>query len=118
MGNSIGSKLGAKSREMLEHKSCQVTIFTQREQVLLVECVDIWFGVFFDDAVGDDNWPALVCRPNAIHGETTRQTSDRAKQRFESLRQMVRDVVFIDLSQDEHKVKGEDESTYLDHCPP
>ena len=39
--NSIGSKLGLERWEMLHHQRRQESIFTEREQILLVESVHI-----------------------------------------------------------------------------
>lgn len=40
---------------MLHEERSQVTIFTEREQVLLVQSVDVTFGVVVDDTVGDND---------------------------------------------------------------
>ena len=36
----VGAELGLERREMLHEQRREETIFTEREQVLLVECVD------------------------------------------------------------------------------
>ena len=38
--NSIGREFHLECGEVLHHEGCQVTIFTEREQVLLVERID------------------------------------------------------------------------------
>ena len=67
-----------------------------------MKSVNVAFGVFIDDAVGDDDGTSLVSCPDTVEGETTRKTSDRAEETFESLREMVGNVVFV----------------YLNHRPP
>ncbi len=49
MSNSVGCKLHLESREMLHHQRGEVSIFSQREQVLLVKCIDVVFGILVDD---------------------------------------------------------------------
>lgn len=51
---------------MLEEQSRQVTILTKREQVLLMEGINVGLGVLLDDAVGDDDWTALVRSTDSI----------------------------------------------------
>ena len=102
MRNSIRSKLGLESWEMLHHQRRQESIFTEREQILLVKSVDVGFSVLVDDTVRDDDGSTLVCGTDPIQRETTRKTGDRTEQTLESLRQVVRDIVFV----------------HLDHCPP
>ncbi len=74
MRQGIRIELGAERREVLEHQSRKVTIFTEGEQVLLVQGVDVRLGVLFDDAVGNDDRTSLVCCTDTVHGETTGQT--------------------------------------------
>jgi len=98
MGHSVGAKLGLERREMLHQQCCQETIFSKREKILLVERVDIGLGVFFDNAVGDDDGSTFVCGSDTIESETARKTGDRSKERLESLGQMVGDVVLVHLN--------------------
>jgi hypothetical protein len=93
----VRSKLELVCWEVLHEQGGQVTIFTKRKEVLLVERVNIVLGVFVDDAVRDNDRSSFVGRPNPEHGETTRKTSNRSKQTLECLGQVMRDVVFIDL---------------------
>jgi len=97
MRGSIRAEFGFECREMLHQKSRQETIFTEGEQILLVQCVDIGFGVFLDDTVGNDDGTAFVGSSNTIKGETTRQTGDRSEQTFKGLGQMMRNIVLVDL---------------------
>jgi hypothetical protein len=49
--NGMGAELGLEGREMLHQESRQETIFTKGKQILLMQSVDIGFGVFFDDSI-------------------------------------------------------------------
>lgn len=98
MCNRIAAKLGLERREMLHQQRRQESILAQREQILLVQRVNIRLCVLVDDAVGDDDGPPLVRRPDTIQTETTGQASDGAEQTLKRLGQMVRDVVFVDLN--------------------
>ena len=51
---------------MLEEQSRQVTILTKREQVLLMEGIDVGLGVLLDDAVGDDDRTTLIRSTDSI----------------------------------------------------
>ena len=97
MCESVGGEFSTEGREVLEQESSQVTIFTKRQQVLLVQSIDVRFRVLFDNSVGDDDRPPLVSSSNPVHGETTGQTCDRAEQTLEGLGQVVRDVVLVNL---------------------
>jgi hypothetical protein len=81
--NRIRAKLGFESREMLHKKSGQESIFSKREQILLVQGINVGFGILFDDPIGDDDWTTFVCGTNAVEGETTWQTGDGAEQALE-----------------------------------
>jgi hypothetical protein len=103
MRDRVWAKLGLERREVLHHQRRQEPILSEREQVLLVQSVNVGFRVFLDDAVGDDDGPALVRGPNAVQGETTRQAGDGSEEGFKGLGEMVRDVVFVDL---DHRPPG------------
>lgn len=81
--NRIRAKLGFESREMLHKESGQESIFSKREQILLVQGINVGFGILFDDPIGDDDWTTFVCGTNAVEGETTWQTGDGAEQALE-----------------------------------
>ena len=98
MRKGVGGKLGPERREVLEKESGEVTIFTKRQQVLLVQGVNIGLRILLDDAIGDDDRPSLVSCTNPVHGETSGKTGDGPEERLESFGQMVRDVVFVDLN--------------------
>ena len=83
VGLGVRRELHLEGREVLHHDSRQVSIFTKREQVLLVQRVDVGFRVLLDDAVRDDDGPTLVRGPDTIHRETTRKTGHRAEQALE-----------------------------------
>jgi hypothetical protein len=82
---------------MLHQQGRQIPILSKREQVLLVQRIDIGLGVLVNDAVGDDDGTTFVGGTDAVEGETTGKTGDRAEQAFEGLGEMVREVVFVDL---------------------
>ena len=56
--------------EMFGHEGSEVAILSERQQVLLMQCVDVAVGVFFDDLVGNNQGLALVGGSQAIHAET------------------------------------------------
>lgn len=97
MRDSIRSEFGPEGWEVLEEEGRQVTIFTEREQILLVQSVDQRFRVFFDDTVRDDDRATFVRGTDPVHRETSRQTRHGPEQALERLRQVVRDVVLVDL---------------------
>ena len=67
MGDSRTKELGAERREVLQQECRQETIFTKRKQVLLVQRVNVGFSVLLDDTIRDDDGPALVGSPDAVH---------------------------------------------------
>ena len=60
-------ELRAERREVLQQQRRQETIFTEGEQVLLVQRVDVGLGVLLYDAVRDDDGATLVGGPDAVH---------------------------------------------------
>ena len=98
MSDRIRNELGPKCREMLHEECSQVPILSQRQQIFLVQRVDVRLGVFIDDTVRDDDGSAFVGGPNTIQRETTRKTSDRTEETFKCFRKVMRDVVLIDLN--------------------
>lgn len=76
MSESICTEFRLEGGEMLHHQRCQKPIFTEGEQVLLVQCVDVRFRVLLNDAIGNDDGPALVGSPDAVERETTGQAGD------------------------------------------
>jgi hypothetical protein len=97
MRDGVGCEFHLERGEILHHERRQVSIFSERKEVLLVKRVDVGLGVFFDNHGGDDDRAPLVGGPNSVDGETTGQTGDRAEKRFKRLGEVVRDVVFVDL---------------------
>lgn len=83
--------------EVFEEKCSQVSIFTEVQQVLHVKRVHAVLRIVVDDLVGDEEGLVRVVGSEAIHGETTRQTSDRAEETFERLGHVMGDEVFVDL---------------------
>ena len=90
-------ELGLEGREVLHNESRQETIFTEREQVLLVQGVHVRLGVLVDDTVRDDDGTSFVGGADAKEREATGQAGDGAEERFEGLRKMMREVVLVDL---------------------
>lgn len=70
----LRNELGLECGEVLQEERRQETIFTEREQVLLVKRIYVAFGVLIDDTVGDDNRPALICGTDTVERETPRKT--------------------------------------------
>lgn len=83
MSDSIWTELCLERREVFHQQRCQESILSEREQILLVQGVDIRLGVFVDDSVGDEDWATFIRSPNTIEGETTGETGYRAEQAFE-----------------------------------
>jgi len=97
MSDSVWAELRLELREVFHQQGCQETILSEREQILLVQCVDVGLGVLFDDTVGDDDWTTFVGGTDAVERETTGQASDGSEEGLEGLGEMVRDIVLVDL---------------------
>ena len=97
MCDRVWCELGAERREVLQQQRRQETILSERQQVLLVQGIDVRLCVLLDDTVRDDDRSALVGGTNAVHGETSGKTRHRAEQTLEGLRQVVGDVVLVNL---------------------
>jgi hypothetical protein len=69
--NCIGRKLHLEGGEMLHHQRGKVSIFTQGEQVLLVQSVDVRLRILVDDSARDDDRTTLVRRSDSIDTETS-----------------------------------------------
>ena len=85
MGDGVGRELRPERGEVLEQEGREITIFTEREQVLLVQGVDEGLRVLFDDTVRDDDRATLVRGTDPVHRETSGQTRHRAEQALERL---------------------------------
>lgn len=76
-------------RESLEHQRGEVSIFAKEKQVLRMQRVNNVFGVVFNNiGVGKNRDPIVLATLgsfDAIHAETTGQTSHTTKDRLESL---------------------------------
>jgi hypothetical protein len=103
---SVPDELGLVVREVLKQQGCQVSIFTKMEQVLHMERVDTVLRVVVDNGLGDKEWLVGVGSAESVHGETTRQASDRAEQAFECFGEVVGDVVFVDLHHSDDRLLG------------
>ena len=97
MRDCVRAELGLKGREVLHQKRREETIFTKGEQILLVQGVDVTFGVVVDDADGDDDRSIFVGCTNPVDRETTWQTCHGTEETLESLRQVMRDIVLVNL---------------------
>lgn len=96
-GNSVRGEFHLVRREVLHHERGEVSIFSEREQILLVECVNIGFGVFVNDHRRDDNWPTFIGGSNSVDRETTGEARDGAEEGFKGFSEVMRDEVFVDL---------------------
>lgn len=73
--------------ESSQHQSREITIFTKKEQVLLVQGVDDVFGIMLHDVGISQNWHpvvlvALWCL-DSVHAETSGETGDTTKNGLE-----------------------------------
>jgi hypothetical protein len=91
-------------RERPEHEGSEVAVFSEKEEVLLVQRVDDVLRVVLDDVgIGEDGDPVAIAALrslDAVHWETTGKTGDTAEHRLESLSEMVRDVVLEDCGRE------------------
>lgn len=71
----IGNKLVGHLGEVFGHQGSEVTIFTQRQQVLLMKSVDIANTVILDDTIRDNERLALIHSSKTVHCETVRGVS-------------------------------------------
>ena len=72
---------------MLGHESGEVTIFSEMQQILLVQSIDFVVGVFLDEIRVNNKWFAFVFATveclDTIQRETTGKTGHCAKETFE-----------------------------------
>lgn len=97
VGMGVTDELSLVVREMLQEQSRQVTIFTQMQQILLVQGVDSVLGIVADDLVRDEEGFVGVGRSEAVHRETTGKTSNGPEETFEGFGEMMGDKVFVYL---------------------
>ncbi len=76
MGDGVGGELHLESWEVFHHERREVTVFSEREQVLLVQGVDIWLRVFVYNPAGDDDRSALIGCSDSVDTETTGEAGD------------------------------------------
>ena len=79
VGDGIWCEFHFECREVLHHECRKISILAEGEQVLLVKCIDVTFGIFFNDPVGDNERATLVGSTDAVHAEAARQTSHRTE---------------------------------------
>ena len=119
MRSSIRRELGLERREVFHQQRRQEPILAKRQKIFLVQCVDVRLRVFVNDPTRDNDGTALVSGPDAVHGETSRQTGHGTEQTLKRFRQMMRDVVLIDLAEDVSvKITVVVRTFYLNHGPP
>jgi len=115
---SVWGKRRLHVREVFGQQGSQITIFSEVQQVLLVERVDFVVGVFLDEIRVDDVWFALIFpaleRFDSIQREATGQTSDGAEQTFEGFCQSMTYIILVHLKLKRRAMRR----TYLNHCPP
>jgi hypothetical protein len=63
-----------------------------------MKSVDIANTVILDDTIRDNERLALIHSSKTVHCETSRQTSNTTEERFESLGEMMRDEVLVNLN--------------------
>lgn len=101
LANGLGDEDLLSLGEGAEHESCQVTILTEQQKILLMQRVDDVLGVVLDDiGVGQDRNPVVLSslgRLDAVHAETAGQAGDTTKDRLEGLGQVMGDEVLEDL---------------------
>src|SRR5690606_36567792 len=66
----VRNKLVRHVREMLNHQSSEVTIFTERQKILLVKSVHIAIGISFNNLVCNDERAPLIRSSETVHAET------------------------------------------------
>lgn len=86
--------------ERLQHEGRKVTIFTEEQQILLVEGIDDVLRIVFDNiGVGEDRDPVsrlALGRFDAVDRETAGQTRNTTKHGLERLGKMMGDIVLED----------------------
>ncbi len=87
--------------KVFEHQRGQVSILAERQQILLVQRVDIIDRVVFNDLLVDEQRDRLVGRADAIHAKTAGQARHGAKQRFKRLCHVMRNEVLVNLKASE-----------------
>ena len=79
--------------ESPQHQSRQITILTEKQQVLVVKGFNDVFGVMLDDVRVSQNGDPIVLVAlgclDAVHAETTGKTCDTSEDGFERLGQVM-----------------------------
>ncbi len=79
MGDGVWRELHFECWEVLHHECRKISILAEGEQVLLVKGINVTFGVFFDDPVGNNKRATLVGGTDAVHAEAAGQTGHRTE---------------------------------------
>jgi len=116
-------------REGPQHQSREITIFSEKQQVLLVQGVDHVLGIVLDDVgIGKNRYPVILTTLgclDAVHAETPGKTGYTTKSGLERFGEMVRDKVLKDLNRSDPALSfvgnlGFTTETHnlwvLDHC--
>jgi hypothetical protein len=98
----LGKEHHLSVRERAEEDSRQESIFTEEEQILLMEGRDFRLAVLLDDfGLDDQRNPVIACRFSCLqpeHGETTGQAGNTTENGFKGFGQVMRNEVFKDLN--------------------
>lgn len=94
---SVANELRLEIREVLKKKCGEVSIFSEVQQVLHVQCVHTILRVVLDQLVGDEERFVRIRSPQAVERETTGQTCHRTEETLECLGHVVGDEVLVDL---------------------
>jgi len=76
MCNSMRAELRLERGEVLHQECRQETIFTEGEQILLMQGVNIGVSVLFDNSIRNDYGTAFVSCSDTIESKAPRQASD------------------------------------------
>ena len=100
---------------VFQKTGCKVSIFSQVQQVLHVQRVHTDLRVCVDYILADKQRLSSFCGADAIHTETSRKTGDGAKERLESLGQIMGDVVLVYLDHGDHRALCVTQSSFAAH---
>ncbi len=54
---------------MLRHECRKVSIFSKRQQILLMQCIDFAVLIFVEYSIRYDQWPAFIGGTEAVHAK-------------------------------------------------
>lgn len=80
-GNSVRESIRRELQlirwEVLHKERSEISIFSKRKEILLVQRIHMVFRVFVNDSVGDDYRATFIRCPNTVQRETTWKASHR-----------------------------------------